>query len=87
VYSYTSATISPKTLLLCCRPIPSSRTRSLDQTDGRPSTKPSGQKKSWMSIWIQIALVVLVALVIFFVFQNMEPAAKDPLKGLDRDIP
>ena len=48
----------------------------------RETTKPETKKEGGLSIWVQLGIFVIVALIIFLVIQNMEPAREDPLKQL-----
>ena len=46
-----------------------------------PATKP--RPKRSMAIWIQVGIIVIVAIILFLVIQNMEPATKSKIGKLD----
>ncbi len=44
--------------------------------------EPEKKKKRGLSIWIQLFIIAVVAVIIFLIIQNMEPANKNPIKGI-----
>ncbi|KAK2150500.1 hypothetical protein LSH36_403g03027 [Paralvinella palmiformis] len=79
--SYSRISRYTSSSLASSKPSAMSTLTRVRQSQGQPPADM--KKKKGLSIWVQLIIVVIIALIIFMVFQNLEPANILPTHYID----
>ena len=82
--SYTRASRYTASSTTTSTSVPLARPPLTKPSDIITQAKQDKPKKTGLSIWIQILIVIIVAFLIFMVFQNMEPN-KTPIRSIEHE--